>query len=87
VEEEENLFQMHSNVADLGGNSEKDEGCDYYKVGIVAVVAVVASAVAGILAWRAHLVRIFLSDHHLVVEVGVTGWWVLGVSRRIIPVV
>jgi hypothetical protein len=39
-------------VADEGGNSEKDEGCcDYYTVGIVAVVvAVVASAVAGNLA-------------------------------------
>jgi len=37
-------------VADVGGNSEKDEGCDYYTVGIVAVVAVVASAVAGSLA-------------------------------------
>jgi hypothetical protein len=49
----------------VDGNSEKDEGCDYYKVGIVAVVAVVAPAAAGSLASGAHLVRVFLQDHHL----------------------
>jgi hypothetical protein len=45
---------MHSDVADVGGNFEKDEDCDYYTVGIVVVavvvVAVVASAVVGNLA-------------------------------------
>lgn len=57
---------MYSDVAGVGGNSEKDEGCDYYKVGIVAAVVVAAaSAVAGNLAWGAHLVRVFLLDHLL----------------------